>query len=263
MNRPVALVTGAAKRAGRDFACYFAEKGYDVVVHYHGSENEAREVVDEAVRQGARAIAVRADLREAVDIDNLIDVTYREFQRLDLLVNNASVFAQEHFPDFSLKLLDDAWTVNCRAPILLIQAFYRKAAAAGATGTVVNVVDQKIRDNFHKDHFSYTVGKVAIGNLTKMLAISAQPVLRVNAVFPGLMLPSDNQTQRDFEYASTRSNLIGRAVGPRDVAEAIQMLTLPSMVGVDFVVDGGQNLIPVDQDVLYLHRAPADGESGR
>lgn len=120
----------------------------------------------------------------------------------------------------------------------------------------MNVVDQKIKENFHRDHFSYTVAKAALGNLTQMLALSSAPVLRVNAVFPGLMLPSDDQTQADFEHASRASTPLARIAGPDDVASAILMLTGNAYNGVDFVVDAGQNLIRVDQDVLYKHRAP-------
>lgn len=174
-----------------------------------------------------------------------------------MLINNASVLWQDHFPGFDLAAFDQAWAVNCRAPILLTRAFYERARAAGTQGVVVNVVDQKIKENFHRDHFSYTVAKAALGNLTQMLALSAAPVLRVNAVFPGLMLPSDDQTQADFEHASRASTPLARIAGPNDVARAILLLTGAAYNGVDFVVDAGQNLIRVDQDVLYKHRSPA------
>ncbi|MCM3060870.1 SDR family oxidoreductase, partial [Bacillus subtilis] len=101
--------------------------------------------------------------------------------------------------------------------------------------------------------------KAALGNLTQMLALSSAPVLRVNAVFPGLMLPSDDQTQADFEHASRASTPLARIAGPDDVASAILLLTGNAYNGVDFVVDAGQNLIRVDQDVLYKHRSP-DGK---
>lgn len=231
-HAPVVLVTGAARRAGRAFAEYFAAHGYRTAVHYDRSA-------------------------DAAQVAALIDQVYARFGRLDVLVNNASVFWQDHFPSFDLAAFDQAWAVNCRAPILLTRAFYERARAAGAQGVVVNVVDQKIKENFHRDHFSYTVAKAALGNLTQMLALSASPVLRVNAVFPGLMLPSDDQTQADFEHASRASTPLARIAGPKDVASAILLLTGSAYNGVDFVVDAGQNLIRVDQDVLYKHRSPA------
>lgn len=256
---PVVLVTGAARRAGRAFARHFGARGYRVAVHYDRSAEAAAEAVGEIGTDGGEAIALQADLADAAACDALIAAVHARFGRLDVLVNNASVFWQDHFPGFDLAAFDRAWTVNCRAPILLARAFYERAKAAGRQGVVINVIDQKIKENFHRDHFSYTVAKAALGNLTQMLAMSAAPVLRVNAVFPGLMLPSDDQTEADFEHASRASTPLARIAGPEDVANAILLLTGSAYNGVDFVVDAGQNLIRVNQDVLYKHRSPARG----
>ncbi|KAF1011156.1 MAG: SDR family oxidoreductase [Burkholderia sp.] len=253
---PVVLVTGAARRAGRAFATHFGACGYRVAVHYDRSVEAATEAVGKIGTDGGAAVAVQADLSAAAACDMLIDAVYTRFGRLDVLVNNASVFWQDYFPSFDLAAFDSAWTVNCRAPILLARAFYKRANAAGQQGVVINVIDQKIKKNFHRDHFSYTVAKAALGNLTQMLAMSAAPVLRVNAVFPGLMLPSDDQTEADFAHASRASTPLARIAGPEDVANAILLLTDSVYNGVDFVVDAGQNLIRVDQDVLYKHRSP-------
>jgi pteridine reductase len=250
------LVTGAARRAGLAFARRFGARGYRVALHYDRSEQAARQAVDALGAQGIEAVALQADLAQADAVTALVDAVYARFGRLDVLVNNASVFWQDHFPNFDLSALDAAWAINCRAPILLTRAYHARAQAAGAQGVVINVVDQKIKENFHRDHFSYTVAKAALGNLTQMLALSAAPVLRVNAVFPGLMLPSDDQTQADFEHASRAATPLGRIAGPDDVGDAILLLTEPAYNGVDFVVDAGQNLIRVDQDVLYKHRSP-------
>ena len=251
----VVLITGAAKRAGKIFAKFFAKQGYDVVVHYGHSRTDAQAVVDAIRQTGQRAIALPADLADANQITYLIDQVYDVFGRLDVLVNNASVFSQDHFPNFSMDKLDSSLAINYRAPILLTQAFYRQAQARHATGVVVNIVDQKVKGNFQRDHFSYTVGKSGLGSMTAMLAISAAPVLRVNAVFPGLMLPSDDQTPEDFAYASKHATPLKRIATPEDVAQAIALLTSPAYNGFDFVVDGGQNLWRVEQDVLYQHRA--------
>ncbi|WDD90927.1 SDR family oxidoreductase [Burkholderia sp. FERM BP-3421] len=253
---PVVLVTGAARRAGLAFARRFGARGYRVALHYDRSEQAARQAVDALGAQGIEAVALQADLARADAVTALVDAVYTRFGRLDVLVNNASVFWQDHFPSFDLAALDAAWAVNCRAPLLLTRAYHARAQAAGTQGVVINVVDQKIKENFHRDHFSYTVAKAALGNLTQMLALSAAPVLRVNAVFPGLMLPSDDQTQADFEHASRAATPLGRIAGPDDVGDAILLLTEPAYNGVDFVVDAGQNLIRVDQDVLYKHRSP-------
>jgi pteridine reductase len=253
---PVVLITGAARRAGLVFARRFGAQGYRVAIHYDRSHEAAEAAVKELGEHGIDACALQADLGDATAPAQLIESVYARFGRLDVLVNNASLFWQDHFATFTTEALDHAWAVNCRAPILLAQAFHGRAQAAHTRGVVLNVVDQKVKNNFHRDHFSYTVAKTALGHLTEMLALSCAPVLRVNAVFPGLMLPSDDQTEADFAYASGVSTPLARVAGPDDVAQALLLLASPAYNGVDLVVDAGQNLVPVEQDVLYEHRAP-------
>lgn len=257
MNHPVALVTGSSKRTGRVIAEKFAKQGFDLVVHYHASKAEADETVSSLQAAGRRAIAVHADLASHEQIRSLVEAAYTAFGRLDALVNCASVYFPDHLGDFQVENLDQAWQINCRAPVLLTQAYYQMAKEHGHTGAVVNIVDQKVRDNFHPEDFSYTLGKVGLGYMTKMLAVSALDTLRVNAVYPGLMSQSGDQTEEDFAYASKKSTLLGYVAGPEDIAEAVVMLaTVKSFVGADLVLDAGQNLIPVPQDVVSLYRAP-------
>lgn len=143
-HAPVVLVTGAARRAGRAFAEYFAAHGYRTAVHYDRSADAAQAAARAIAERGHDSAALQADLSDAAQITALIDQVYARFGRLDVLVNNASVFWQDHFPSFDLAAFDQAWAVNCRAPILLTRAFYERARAAGTQGVVVNVVDQKI-----------------------------------------------------------------------------------------------------------------------
>ncbi len=259
---PVVLVTGAAKRVGHTVAMHFAARGYRVVVHYGQSRDEADASVALIHARHGEAIAVPADLCDATQIDSLVQAAYTHFGRLDVLVNCASVFPDDHLDNFDVAGFDHAWAVNGRAPILLTRAFYDRAKAARsagssqAVGVVINVVDQKVRDNFHRDHFSYTVGKTAIGGLTTMLAKSAAPVLRVNAVYPGLMLPSGDQTLADFDYAQRRATPLQRIATPDDLAEAVLLLTGSAYNGTDWIVDGGQNLVKVSRDVVFVHRDP-------
>jgi pteridine reductase len=256
MTQPVVLITGAAKRVGRVIAERFAQAGYAVVVHYGNSQLEALETVAAIEAAGHCAIAQRADLASPADLAAMILATYARFERLDVLVNCAAIFFPDTLADFTLEDLERSWQINCRAPLLLTQAFYQQAQQRGQQGVVVNVVDQKVRANFHPDDFSYTVAKAALGNLTSMLALSGGTVLRANALYPGLMAPSGDQTQADFEYSSERSTPLGYIAPLAEIAEAILMLTRPSFNGAEFVVDAGQNLIRVDRDVINLYRAP-------
>jgi len=256
VDKPTVLVTGAAKRTGRVIAERFAHDGYNVAVHYVSSEKDAQETTSAIHAMGCEAFPVKANLEDAQACAGVIEQSYAHFGRLDVVVNCASTFLPDQLGDFTADALDHAWAINCRAPILLTQAFYQAAKARHQHGVVINIVDQKVRDNFHPDDFTYTVSKVGLGYMTKMLAVSAMPVLRVNAIHPGLLDQSGDQTPEDFEYASKQSTPLGYIATPKDIADAALLLTLPSFNGTDFVVDAGQNLTRVERDVIALHRAP-------
>jgi pteridine reductase len=256
MNKRIVLVTGAAKRLGRTILERFAQDGYDVVVHYGNSKQDALNTVAAVEHIGREAIALKADLSCPDELTQMVARVYERFGRLDALVNCAGTFFPDHLSDFKLGDLEMAWQINCRAPILLTQAYYNQAKAHNQQGVVVNVVDQKVRGNFHPDDFSYTVSKVALGYLTPMLAVSSMSVLRVNAVYPGLISQSGDQTLEDFEHASKKSTPLGYIATPKDVADAVLLLTLPSFNGTDFMIDAGQNMVRVEHDVIALHRAP-------
>lgn len=257
MDKPVALITGAAKRVGQAIAEHFSRQGYAIVVHYGNSARQADELVAALRRNGGDAIACSADLRDAAAMTAMMEEVYRTFGRLDVMINCAAVFFPDHLGNFQLEDLDHAWQVNCRAPLLLTQTFYKQAQRLKQKGVVINIADQKVRGNFHPDDFSYTVSKAAIGHLTSMLAVSAAPVLRVNAVYPGLMAPSGDQTEEDFAYARMHATPLGYIATPQDIAEACLLLTHASFNGCDFVIDAGQNLVRVDHDVIHLYRAPS------
>lgn len=256
VTSPVVLITGAARRVGRVVAERFAQAGYAVVVHYGSSQQEALDTVQAIEAGGGVAVAQQADLQAPEQLTAMMAAIYARFGRLDVLVNCAAIFFPDALADFVLDDLERSWQVNCRAPLLLTQAFHQHAKQRAQQGVVINVVDQKVRANFHPDDFSYTVAKAALGNLTAMLAMSAAPVLRVNALYPGLMMNSGDQSQADFDYASAHSTPLGYIAPITEIADAILLLTRPSFNGAEFVVDAGQNLVRVERDVINLYRAP-------
>lgn len=255
MTPAVVLITGAAKRVGRVIAERFARAGYAVVVHYGSSQQEALDTVQAIEASGGIAVSLQADLQSPDQLAAMMTSIYAKFGRLDVLVNCAAIFFPDTLADFALEDLERSWQINCRAPLLLTQAFHRQAKERGQQGVVINVVDQKVRANFHPEDFSYTVAKAALGNMTAMLAMSAAPVLRVNALYPGLMTRSGDQSQADFDYSSARSTPLGYIAPITEIADAILLLTRQSFNGAEFIVDAGQNLVRVERDVINLYRA--------
>lgn len=249
----VVFVIGVVCWVGCVFVEYFVVYGYCIVVYYDCLVDVVQVVVCVIVECGYDLVVLQVDLFDVVQIIMLIDQVYVCFGCFDVLVNNVLVFWQDYFLSFDFVVFDQVWVVNCCVLILFMCVFYEWVCVVGMQGVVVNVVDQKIKENFYCDYFSYMVVKVVFGNLMQMFVLLFVLVLCVNVVFLGLMLLSDDQMQVDFEYVSCVLMLFVCIVGFDDVVSVILLLMGNVYNGVDFVVDVGQNLICVDQDVLYKY----------
>ena len=245
MNRTV-LVTGGAKRLGAAIVRRLAADGYRLVIHYRRSAVEAAALADEI---GALGI-VGGDLALLDGIDDLfaraVEVAGGP---VDGLVNSASLFAFDRPEAVDVALAAKLYAVNCTAPVLLAGALARQ----GVGGAVVNLLDQKLA-NPNPDFFSYTLAKVALEGATTMMAQAFAPTVRVNAVAPGLTLPSDDQTGQEFANAA-RKNLLERPVGAEAVADAVAyLLAAESVTGQTLFVDCGQRFLKRDGDVMFENR---------
>ncbi len=247
----VALVTGAAKRIGRTIALALARRGWDVVVHYHRSAEEAAAAVREIEALGRRALAVRCDLSDEAAVKALLpDAARAVGAPVSCVVNNASLFEHDCAADFSLARLDAHMHANLAAPILLAQALH-EMTPAGAQGVVVNLLDQKLF-NLNPDFLSYTLSKAALQCATTALAQALAPKLRVVGVAPGITLVSGDQTEEGFAKAHTKTPL-GRSSTPDDVAATVCFVAdNPAITGTTILVDGGQHLIPLQRDVMFI-----------
>jgi NAD(P)-dependent dehydrogenase (short-subunit alcohol dehydrogenase family) len=180
VKRGAALVTGAARRIGRTVALELARAGFDVAVHYRGSEDEAVALVREIEALGRKAAAVRAELADAGEVRALAPRAAKALGPLSLLVNNASIFLEDQFDDFTDESFTTQLEVNLRAPLMLAQAFARQAPEGSS---IVNIVDQRVLKPT-PEFFSYSVSKAGLWFATKTMAQALAPRVRVNAVAP-------------------------------------------------------------------------------
>ncbi|MGE0072113.1 MAG: SDR family oxidoreductase [Thiomonas sp.] len=255
-SRPVALVTGAAHRVGREIALHLAAHGWDVAVHYHRSAQAASEVCAQARQRGAQAQAVCADLHDAAAALQLLPQTVAALGRVDAVVNNASLFEYDDAQQLRAQTALRHYQVNAVTPVLLAQALHAHLAGRGAQGCVVNLLDQKLF-NPDPDYLSYTLAKAALQAATVALAQALAPVLRVVGVAPGLMLPSGPMTADEFARVHSCTPL-RRGCTPLDVAQAVQFaLQAPAVTGTTLLVDGGQHLAGCGRDVLFVARGQA------
>jgi NAD(P)-dependent dehydrogenase (short-subunit alcohol dehydrogenase family) len=246
----VALVTGGAKRIGRAIALALAQRGWDVAVHYRNSAAEAEATVREIQALGRRAAAVQCDLSDQAAVKALVGQAAAALGPVSCVVNNASLFENDSAADFSAAVLDRHMHANLAAPLLLAQSLHA-ATPAGSQSVVINLLDQKLF-NLNPDFLSYTLSKAALHSATTMLAQALAPKTRVVGVAPGITLVSGNQTEAGFAKAHAQTPL-GKSSTPEDIANAVCFLAeSPAITGTTLLVDGGQHLIPLQRDVMFV-----------
>ncbi|HEY1750954.1 MAG TPA: SDR family oxidoreductase [Caulobacteraceae bacterium] len=242
-ERGWALVTGAARRIGRELALTAARAGYDVVVHHHSQG--AAETVALVEALGRRAVAEGADLAAAEDCRRLVAAAPGP---LTLLVNCASLFEDDRIETLTPEGWDAAQSANVRAPVLLAQAF-AAALPADREGLIVNVIDQRVLRPTPQ-FFSYAVAKSALWTATRMLAQALAPRIRVNGIGPGPTLPSIHQSPAEFE-AETRGVPLGHGATPEEIGQALAyLIDARSVTGQMIAVDGGQHLAWRTPDII-------------
>lgn len=234
------LITGAARRIGRAIALALAEAGWDVAIHYRGSESDAEQLVSEIKSFGVNGIKLQGDLTDPKAVEALIPKCCSTLSEPTCLINNASAFQPDSVP----ALTDDLWNthldINLKAPVFLAQALV-KNLPKGAAGNVINIIDQRVW-RLTPDFFSYTISKAGLWTATRTLAQSLAPRVRVNAVGPGPILKSVHQTDAEFD-TEVHSTLLKQAPSPADIARAVLfILQTPAMTGQMIALDSGQHL---------------------
>jgi NAD(P)-dependent dehydrogenase (short-subunit alcohol dehydrogenase family) len=252
------LVTGAAKRLGREIALALAKDGWQVAVHYRDSLEDAIKTVADCARLTPGSAAFRANLTNEVAVRNLLPQVINEFGHVDAIVNSASTFEHDEAATFSFAAMEKHMRSNAGAAILLAQALHahvqtRKGAQPDAMvhGAVVNLLDQKLW-NQNPDFFSYTLSKSALEAANTMLAMALAPEIRVVGVAPGLTLTSPLLTDEQFQ-ARHKLSPLGRSSTPADVAATVKFaLDNQSITGTTLLVDGGQHLMKFERDFSLM-----------
>ncbi len=232
-----------------------AAHGFDVAVHYRGSQADAKSTVTELQALGAQAHAFQADLADEAACRALVPAVAARFERLDAVVNSASTFEHDDPASFTVATMEKHWRANTAPACLLAQALHAHLEGCRdgqpRSGCVVNIVDQKLW-NPNPDHFSYTLSKAALQAATVMLAQALAPRVRVCGVAPGVTLVSGPMSDGEFVTAHKMTPL-GRSSTPDDIARAVRFLIeSPAITGTTLLVDGGQHLVAQARDVLYL-----------
>ena len=239
--RPVALVTGAARRIGASIARRLHAAGYDLALHHFRSEADAAALAAglDASRPGSVQL-LQADLRAFDRLPELVAATVGRHGRLDALVNNASGFHPTPLGTVTPQQWEDLFATNARAPFFLAQAAAPHLRAA--RGAIVNLADVYAGRPLPA-HAPYSAAKAALVSLTRALALELAPRVRVNAVAPGAILWPEQGQDPAARQAILDATALGRPGTPEDIASAVHWLLSADaayVTGQVLHVDGGR-----------------------
>ncbi len=241
----VALVTGGAARIGAQICRTLANAGAIVAIHCHRSLAAAEDLVEEIEAAGGESFVVRGDLSEEEDRVALIDSVIERAGRLDILVNNASIFEKIPLEEMTSDAAQMMWRVNAEAPLMLIQhaAPHLRFEGKDDPGSVINMIDNSSGRNDWPELSDECASKAALLSITRSLAQELAPSIRVNAVGPGAILFQDWESE-ERRSAVLSSIPMGRQGDTEEIAETVLFLAAgPSYITGQIIdVDGGWSL---------------------
>ena len=238
LSGKVVLVTGAARRIGRTLAHTMARSGADVAITYRDSDVAAQQTLRELAEHGQRSLALRCDIRDPISVREAVADVVQEFGRLDLLINNAGMFATAPLESITVADWDAMFETNTRGAFLMSQAAHPHLKAS--QGRIVNIGSLGGSHPW-ATHAHYSTSKAALHMLTQTMSKAFAPEISVNCVAPGMI--TNGETSPDYEYFAGKTPML-RNGKPEEVAEAVLFFaTGPHFItGQILGVDGGLGL---------------------
>ncbi len=243
---PLGIVTGGAHRLGRAFALTLAYQGFGVLVHYHRASKAAEQTVEDIRSFRVPAYFFEADLLDPRQIeamfnyvDSLLAAPDSQISQLAVLVNSAARLTREGVMELSFEDWDTTMNLNLRAPYFCAQNAAKRMKHGGLIVNVSDIGAQKSWSRFP----SYSISKAGLEGLTRVLARSLAPTIRVNAIAPGLILPDESMPPTQWKTLAEKMPL-KRHGTVEEVSTALELLLKNAYItGQTIVVDGGYSLI--------------------
>ena len=236
------FITGAAKRIGKEIALCFSEMGWNIIIHYNSSKNDARVLADEINGKNPdSAITVQGNLDVKEDVEKGINIVRDAFPTIDLLINNASTFYPTPIEDISEEHWDKLVGSNLKGPLFLIKGLKDKLKES--KGSIINITDTNLSKGV-ANYSIYSAAKAGLESITKGLAIELAPDIKVNAIAPGAMLEPPDVTWTEEQKSKVISSIpLNRMGSEKDISEAVKFLAKSNYItGQIIKVDGGRSL---------------------
>lgn len=241
IENSVILITGAAMRVGRTIALELAKKGAIIAFSYYLEEEPWQETMEEIKSLRGDCLAIQTEIRSAADVKNLVQQTIEHYGRIDVLVNNASVWLKSPFLEISETEWDLSMDVNLKGPFLVSQAVVPHMLENGQ-GVIINITDLSAFQTW-PGYAHHAASKAGLVSLTKSLAVEFAPKIRINAIAPGTVLLPEDAPPKKVQWAQEKS-LLKRVGEPEDVANLVTFLIESEFTtGSVYFVDGGRSLV--------------------
>lgn len=236
--RQCALITGGSKRIGKAISIKLAEMGFDLAIHYNRSRKEARELAQELKNNGTHADIFPCNLNDIAKTKNLIRDVTKSFPRLSVLINNASIFETDDLKKVTPSQFERNFNLHIRAPFLLTQSF----ASLCKKGQIINILDTNVGQQSTK-HFTYLLSKKTLLHLTEMSAAALAPLIRVNGIAPGFILPPEKKSAGHLNRR-VKNIPLKRKGSLQNITQTIQFLIENDyLTGQVIYADGGEHLL--------------------
>ena len=241
MNKTI-FITGAAKRIGKEIALTFKELGWNIIIHYNSSKNDADNLADQINKDNpnsAKTVQGNLDVKE--DVQKILNEVNDAFPSIDLLINNASTF----YPTPIDEISEDHWEKligsNLKGPLFLIQGLKEKLKKSN--GSIINITDTNLTKGV-ANYSIYSAAKAGLEAITKGLARELAPEIKVNAIAPGAMLePPDVTWTEEQKNRVIETIPLKRMGSEKDIANAVKFLAHSAYItGQIIKVDGGRSL---------------------
>ena len=234
------LITGAATRVGKSIALYFAERGWNIALHYFRSSTKAKKLKKDIEKNWVKVALIKADLRNPKQVEKILPLAKKKLGAINCLINNAALFEKDDITNFTNKSWNDHLNINLLAPAILSKQFSKQVPKKNVSN-IINIIDQRIF-NLTSFFMSYTISKSGLQTLTKTMAMRLGPNIKVNAIAPGPVIKSKRQTDKHFKN-QVKSTLLKKPVNFEDICSSIEFLiNNNSVTGQIIAIDSGQNL---------------------
>lgn len=242
----LALITGGAKRIGREIAFTLAQKNYDILLSYNNSKKAAQDLSNEIKDKFPVDCQIfQSDLSDITQVKSLADFALEISKNWTLLINNASIFHKSKFLDKGQKELFDNMNIHLFSPLFLAKELAINAAKNSLQNCqIINLIDKNIA-RYDTSYFYYLLSKKSLAELTKMLALELAPNIRVNGISPGFILnPIDENGELNTKSVEIIKKIPLQKKGDvKNICQTVEFLLNNDFVNGQIIsIDGGASL---------------------